>query len=154
MAGTYSKIYIHIVFAVKKRESLIQSTWENQLYQYITGIVQNKGQKMLSINGMPDHIHILIGFKPTCSLSDLVREIKKSSTNFINENKFCSHNFYWQEGYGALSHSHYQLDIAVKYVINQKAHHKTKSFKNEYIEFLNENEIDFQPEYLFEWLEN
>jgi len=101
MSSTYSQIYIQIVFAVKGRQSLIQRSWEEELYKYITGIVQNKGQKMLAINGMPDHIHILIGMKPACNLSDLVREIKKASNGFINEKKFCPFKFEWQEGYGA-----------------------------------------------------
>ena len=100
MAGSYSQIYIHIIFAVKGRESLILYEWEERLYQYITGIVQNKKQKMLAINGMPDHLHILIGIKPSCCLSDLIREIKKSSNDFINEKKLSKFKFSWQEGFG------------------------------------------------------
>lgn len=101
MAGTFSQIYIQVVFAVKGRESLIHSFWEEELYKYITGIVQNKGQKMLAINGMPDHIHFLIGMKPSCCLSDLVREIKKASNEFIKESKLSKYKFQWQVGYGA-----------------------------------------------------
>lgn len=104
MASTYSQIYIQIVFAVKHREALISYDWEERLYQYITGIVQNKGQKMIAINGMPDHIHLFIGMKPSCCLSDLVREIKKSSNDFINENKLSKYKFNWQEGFGAFSY--------------------------------------------------
>ncbi|KAA6327000.1 hypothetical protein EZS27_023964 [termite gut metagenome] len=83
MAGTFSQIYIQVIFAVKNRDALISTTWNIELYKYITGIVQNKEQKMLAINGMPNHIHFLIGMKPSCCLSDLVREIKKSSNAFI-----------------------------------------------------------------------
>ncbi len=101
MSGTFSQIYIQLVFAVKGRNSLISNLWEEELYKYITGIVRNKEQKMLAINGMPDHIHLFIGMKPSCCLSDLVREIKKSSNNFINEKKFTDFKFQWQEGYGA-----------------------------------------------------
>ncbi|WPR72380.1 IS200/IS605 family transposase [Flavobacterium sp. NG2] len=102
--STYSQIYIQIVFAVKNREAQITHEWEEELYKYITGIVQNKGQKIVAINGMPDHIHIFIGMKPSCCLSDLVREIKKSSNSFINEKGFCKYKFEWQEGFGAFSY--------------------------------------------------
>ncbi|MGQ1946754.1 IS200/IS605 family transposase [Geofilum sp. OHC36d9] len=129
MANSYSKIHIHIVFAVKGRESQIKSEWEERLYQYITGIVQNKGQKMLAINGMPDHIHFFIGLRPDCCLSDLIREVKKASNEFINENRLTSSHFYWQEGFGAFSHSHSQIDAVVKYILNQKEHHKKKPLK-------------------------
>ncbi len=152
MPGTFSQIYIQIVFAVKHRESLINSSWEEELFKYITGIVQNKGQKMLAINGMPDHIHFLIGMKPACCLSDLVREIKKSSNGFINEKKLSKFRFQWQEGYGSFSYSHSHLDNVIKYITNQKEHHKNKSFKDEYIDFLNQFEIEHKPEYLFDWI--
>jgi REP element-mobilizing transposase RayT len=153
MSSTYSKIYIQIVFAVKGRQSLIQNSWEEELYKYITGIVQNKGQKMLAINGMPDHIHLFIGMKPSCNLSDLVREIKKSSNGFINEKKFCPFKFEWQEGYGAFSYSHSALDNVIGYIANQKEHHHKKSFREEYVDFLKKFEVEFKEEYLFEWIE-
>ncbi len=153
MPGTFSKICIQIVFAVKGRDSLIHSTWEEELYKYITGIVQNKEQKMLAINGMPDHIHFLIGMKPSCCLSDLVREIKKSTNDLIKEKKLSKFKFQWQEGYGAFSYSHSNLDHVIAYIKNQKEHHKKKTFKEEYIEFLNKFEIEHKPEYLFEWIE-
>ena len=111
MSGTFSQIYIQVVFAVKGRESMIQSSWEEELYKYITGIVKNREQKMLAINGMPDHIHFFIGMRPSCCLSDLVREVKKSSNDFIKEKKFTKFKFQWQEGYGAISYSHSNLDM-------------------------------------------
>ena len=151
--STYSQIYIQIVFAVKNRNGLIANSWEEELYKYITGIVQNKGQKMLAINGMPDHIHILIGMKPSCCLSDLVREIKKSSNSFVKEKGFSKYNFEWQEGYGAFSYSHSSLDNVIEYINNQKEHHKKRSFKEEYINFLEKFNIEFKNEYLFEWIE-
>lgn len=150
--STYSQIYIQVVFAVKGRDSLISKTWEDELYKYITGIITNKGQKLLAINGMPDHIHILIGMKPSCCLSDLVREIKKATNEFIKEKKFTRLNFQWQEGYGAFSYSHSALDNVIAYIGNQKEHHKKKSFKEEYIEFLNKFKIEYKDEYLFEWI--
>ena len=134
--STFSQIYIQVVFAVKNRDALIATSWEERLYQYITGIVQNKGQKMLAINGMPDHIHFFIGMKPSCCLSDLVREVKKASNEMINENKLSKFKFNWQEGYGAFSYSHSHIDNVAKYVMNQKEHHKKISFKEEYIDFL------------------
>jgi REP element-mobilizing transposase RayT len=154
MADTFSKIYIQTVFAVQNRESRIKPTWEEELYKYITGIVQNKGQKMLAINGTLNHIHFLIGMKPTCCLSDLVREIKKSSNTFIKEKKFTSYNFQWQEGFGAFSYSHSQLTDVIQYIANQKEHHKKRTFKEEYLAFLHAFEIEFKDEYLFNWIEN
>jgi putative transposase len=153
MSGTFSQIYLHVVFAVKGRQNLIASTWEEELYKYITGIVTNKGQKMLAITGMPDHIHFLIGQKPSCCLSDLVREVKKSSNEFINARKFTAHKFQWQAGYGVFSYNHSSLDSVVKYIHNQKQHHNKQSFKEEYIEFLNKFEIDYDDQYLFDWLD-
>jgi putative transposase len=151
--STYSQIYIQVVFAVKGRDNLIHQTWEEELYKYISGIVKNKEQKMLAINGMPDHIHFLIGMKPSCALSDLVREIKKSSNEFINKKNFCKHKFQWQEGYGAFSYSHSSLDNVIGYIQNQKEHHQQKSFKDEYIDFLTKFGVDYKHEYLFEWLD-
>lgn len=120
MAGTYSQIYIHVIFAVKGRENLIHPLWEEELYKYITGIVQNKEQKMLAINGMSDHIHFLIGMRPSCCLSDLVREVKKTSTEFIRVKRLLSSPFQWQEGYGAFSYSHSSLNQVISYILNQK----------------------------------
>jgi putative transposase len=151
--STYSQIYIHVVFAVKGRESLIHYSWEEELYKYISGIVKNKEQKMLAINGMPDHIHFLIGMKPSCCLSDLIREIKKSSNDFIREKKFCKHKFQWQEGYGAFSYSNSSINNVIEYIQNQKDHHKKKTFRDEYIDFLTKFEIEFKNEYLFQWIE-
>ena len=151
--STYSQIYIQIIFAVKSRDSLINPSWEEELYKYISGIIKNKEQKMLAINGMPDHIHFFIGMKPSCCLSDLVREVKKSSSDFIKEKKLSKYKFQWQEGYGAFSYSHSNLDNVIRYIENQKNHHKKQTFKDEYIEFLTKFEIEFKNEYLFEWID-
>src|SRR5690606_37107919 len=131
------------------RESLIQREWEERLYQYITGIVRAKEQKLIAINGMPDHIHIFIGMKPACCLSDLVREVKKSSNDFINENKLSKFKFSWQEGYGEFSYSHSQIDAVAKYILNQKEHHRKVKFKEEYVDFLKKFEIEHDEKYLF-----
>jgi len=154
MADTFSQIYIQVVFAVQNRKALILSEWEEELNKYITGIVQNKGQKMLTINGTANHIHFLIGMKPTCCLSDLVREIKKSSVAFIKEKQFSKFQFRWQEGFGAFSYGQSQLSDVIRYIVGQKEHHKKKTFKNEYVAFLRAFEIEFKDEYLFEWLDD
>jgi putative transposase len=150
--STFSQIYIQVVFAVQNRNAMIDLSWEERLYQYITGIVQKKGQKMLAINGMPDHIHFFIGMKANCCLSDLVREVKKASNDMINDNKLSKFKFNWQEGYGAFSYSHSQIDNVVKYVMNQKEHHRKISFKEEYIDFLKKFEIEYDEKYLFDWI--
>lgn len=153
MSSTFSQIYIQIVLAVRNRECVIHPSWEEKLYKYLTGIVKNKDQHLLAINGMPDHIHFLIRIRPSCSLSDLMREIKKSTNEFINEGKFIKHKFYWQEGYGAFSYSQYEVDKIINYIKNQKEHHMKKSFKAEYLSLLHDFQIEFKDEYLFEWIE-
>ena len=153
MTDTFSQLYIQVVFAVKGRESLIKQDWDEQIYKYITGIIRAKEQKVLAINGVEDHIHIFIGIRPTCCISDLVREVKKSSNDFVNDKKFTIKKFSWQGGYGAFSYSHSQLDTVIKYVMNQKEHHKKISFKDEYIDLLKKFEIEFDEKYLFEWLD-
>lgn len=152
MADTFSQIYIQVVFAVQNRNALISHEWEEELYKYITGIVRNKGQKMLAINGTSNHIHFLMGMKPTCCLSDLVREVKKASNVFIKERNFVR-NFQWQEGFGAFSYSHSQLSNVIQYIEKQKEHHRRKTFKEEYLDFLKAFEIEFRDEYLFEWID-
>lgn len=151
--STYSQIYIQVVFAVKNRNALIISSWEDDLYKYMTGIIQNKGQKILAINGIPNHIHFLIGMKPACCLADLVREVKKSSNAFINEKQFCPFKFEWQEGYGAFSYSHSALDNVIAYIMNQKEHHRKISFKEEYKKFLISFNIEHDDKYLFDWID-
>ena len=154
MADTFSQIYIQVVFAVQNRYALIKPDWEEELYKYITGIVQNKGQKMLAINGTLNHIHLFIGMKPTCCLSDLVREVKKASNVFIQERNFTRYNFKWQEGFGAFSYSHSQLTDVIQYIERQKEHHKKRTFKDEYLAFLKAFDIEFKNEYLFEWIDD
>jgi len=153
MTDTFSQLYIQIVFAVKGRESLIKPDWEEQLYKYITGIIRAKEQKVLAINGVEDHIHIFIGIKPTCCISDLIREVKKSSNDFVNDKKFTNKKFSWQGGFGAFSYSHSQLDTVIKYVMNQKEHHKKVSFREEYIDFLQKFEVEYDEKYLFDWID-
>ena len=150
MADTYYQIYIHLVFAVKGRSSLISKNWKEDLYKYITGIISNRSQKLLAINGMPDHIHILIGMKPTCCLSDLVRDVKSGSSKHINDKKWVRGHFDWQNGFGAFSVGHSQLDTMFNYIRNQEEHHRNTTFMEEYIKFLEDNGIEYKSEYLFQ----
>ena len=153
MANTYSQIYIQTVFAVNGRLSLIRPEFKEEIYKYITGIVRNQGQKLIAINGMPDHVHILIGLKPSMALANLVREIKADSSNFVNEKRFVRGKFSWQEGYGAFSYGHSQLDTIIRYIQNQEQHHKRSSFKNEYLTLLRKFDIAFDEKYVFEFIE-
>jgi putative transposase len=153
MPNTYSQIYIQIVFAVKGRQNLIPNKNREELHKYITGIVQNREQKMLSIFCMPDHTHLLVGFKPSISISDLVRDVKAGSSKFISDNRWVNGKFNWQEGFGAFSYSRSQIDTVIKYILNQEAHHEKKTFREEYIDFLKKFEIEYDEKYLFEWIE-
>jgi len=154
MANTFSQIYIQIVFAVKDRKSLIEPEWEIELYKYISGIIRSKNQKTIGINGNSNHIHILFGMLPSCCLSDLVREIKKSSNAFINTKKATHFKFEWQEGFVAFSYSHSQLPRIIRYIENQKQHHSKNTFQEEYLAFLKKNAVEFKHEYLFDWIED
>ncbi len=153
MPNTYTQLFIQIVFTVRGRQNLISEKHREELQKFITGIVANRSQKMLAIYAMPDHIHILVGLKPTISISDLVRDIKAGSSKFINDSRWINGKFNWQEGFGAFSYSRSHLDNVVKYILNQKEHHLKKSFKDEYLQFLKEFEVDFDEQYLFEWIE-
>lgn len=153
MANTYTQIYIHIVFSVKGRQSLIQKSWKEELHKYICGIVSGKEQKVYAIGGIADHIHILVSIKPNIVISDLVRDIKAHSSKWINEKRFVKGKFQWQEGFGAFSYAQSQLDTVIAYVNNQELHHQKKSFRDEYMELLQKFDITFDEKYLFEWIE-
>lgn len=150
MANTYTQLYFHVVFAVKGRLNIIAEEWKEDLYKYISGVVTNKNQKLMVINGRPDHIHLLVGMKPDYNLSDLIRDVKANSSRFINEQKWVSGKFEWQEGFGAFTLGHSQIDVIVKYIKNQEEHHRARTFQEEYIEFLKKYEIEYKPEYIFE----
>lgn len=153
MAGTYSQLYIQVVFAVKGRENLIAKTWKDDLHKYISGIITNKEQKSIIVNGMPDHIHAFIGLSPSMKISDLVRDIKNNSSNFINDRKLVNGRFSWQAGYGAFSYSHSHIENVYNYILNQEEHHKKRSFREEYLELLKKFEIEYNEKYLFEWID-
>lgn len=152
MPNTYSQIYLQFVFAVKHRQSLIPKEHKEELHKYITGIVQNRKAKMIAVHCMPDHAHLFVGFKPVLSISDFVKEVKVASNEFINDKRWMKHHFNWQEGYGVFSYGHSQIDAVAKYVMNQEQHHQKKTFRQEYLAFLEKFQIPFEEQYLFEFL--
>lgn len=152
-AGTFSQIYIQVIFAVKGRQNLIQKTWKDDLHKYMAGIIKGKNQKPIIVNGMPDHIHAFIGLRPAMAISDLVRDIKNNSTNFINDRKLVKGKFSWQDGYGAFSYGHSQIEKVYKYILTQEQHHRKKTFQEEYMDFLKKFEVPFEEKYLFDWIE-
>lgn len=149
MPNTYTQIHIHFVFAVKFRNGLINENFKISLYKYITGIIKNNDHKLLAIGGMPDHIHILIGFRATQSMSDLMKDVKQSSSKWINENKFVNGHFQWQEGFGAFSYSKSQISDVTKYIENQEIHHQKKTFREEYLEILKKVDVEYDEKYIF-----
>lgn len=149
MANTYTQIHIQAVFAVQNRNCIIQNIWKEELYKYITGIIQNHNHKVLAINGMPDHLHILFGMRPTQSLSDLLQDIKGNSSKWINQEGFVEGKFTWQEGYGAFSYSKSNLKTVINYIENQEQHHKKRTFSEEYLDLLSEFEMEYDERYVF-----
>lgn len=154
MAGTYSQINIQVVFAVKGRQNLLQKEWREEVFKYMCGIIKNKGHKPIIVNGVSDHVHVFIGLQPVMALSDLVRDIKNNSTNFINDHTWVKGKFSWQEGYGAFSYSQSQIPYVYNYILNQEQHYSQQTFQKEYFEFLKKFEIEHDVRYVFEWLES
>jgi len=149
MANTYTQIYVQIVFAVQGRQSLIRPQHNDELQKYMTGIISRQGQKLIAINNMPDHFHILVGQTPTVALSDLVRGIKAGSSGFINDRRWVLGRFSWQEGFGAFSYSHSQLDAVIRYIQNQQEHHRRTTFQEEYLDFLKRFNVPHDERYTF-----
>ena len=153
MADTYTQLYIHIIFAVKGRESLVPKQHQEALHQYITRIITHKKQTVIQINSMPDHLHILVGITPDIAISDLVRDIKANSSKWINQKRWVVSRFEWQAGFAAFSYAHSQLDAVVHYIKNQEAHHSRRTFKEEYLEFLKRFDVPYNPRYVFDWVD-
>lgn len=153
MANTYTQLYIQLVFAVAHRDRMIDVSFKETLHKYITGIIQNKANKLIAINAMREHIHIFIGLNPSIAISDLVRDVKIASTNFINDNKWTKGKFNWQEGYGAFSYSHSHIQKVVYYINNQESRHKKTTFREEYISFLKAFNLNYNDQYLFKWFD-
>jgi putative transposase len=153
MANTYTQIYLHIVFAVEGRQSLIQPEHNDELQKYITGIVSAQRHKLIAINNMPDHLHLLVGLRPDAALSDLVRDIKANSSRFITEKRWVAGRFSWQEGFGAFSYSRSHLGKVIRYIENQQRHHAGTSFREEYTEMLEKFGVEFDQRYIFKPLD-
>ncbi|KAA3612325.1 MAG: IS200/IS605 family transposase [Calditrichaeota bacterium] len=153
MAGTFTQIYIQAVIVVEGRANLLQKTWRDEVFKYMAGIVKNKGQKPIIINGVADHVHLFIGLKPSIAISDLLRDIKNNTSNFINAKNWVSGKFSWQEGYGAFSYAHSQMDHVYQYILNQEEHHQKRTFRDEYLEFLKRFEVPHEERYLFKWVD-
>ena len=149
MPNTFTQIHIQFVFAVKYRAALIDGEWKERLHQYITGIFQQQKHKMLQINTMPDHIHIFIGMRPHQSISTIMQIVKSESTKWINDEKLCSRQFAWQEGYGAFSYAKSQVNDVIRYIQNQEIHHQKETFLEEYKKFLTAFEIEWDEQYIF-----
>ena len=150
MIHTYTQIHIQTVFAVQNRLSLINKRWKNDLYAYMTGILQGHGHKLLSIGGVGDHVHMFFGFRPTESLSQLMLEVKRDSSIWINKNRLVLGRFSWQEGYGAFSYSKSQVPVVCHYIENQEIHHRKKSFLEEYLETLEKFGVEYDKKYVFQ----
>jgi len=148
-SGTYSQLYIQTVFAVKYRAFLVKPEWRERLHQYITGIIQERGNKLLSIYAMPDHIHIFFGLRPSQCIADLMRDVKAFSSKWINDQRFLTTRFEWQNGYGAFSYSRQQISQLITYIEGQELHHWKISFRDEFRQVLKEFDIAYDEKYIF-----
>lgn len=153
MANTYNQIFIHLVFAVKYRDAIISQSWRQELYNYMTGLIGTRGHKVYAIGGMSDHIHILMSMSPKQSISELVLEVKRASTLWIKEKGYVRCQFAWQEGYGAFSYGKSQIDNVVRYIQNQETHHAKRSFRDEYVSFLNLFNVEYDEKYIYREME-
>jgi putative transposase len=151
--GVFTQLYTHIVFAVKYRERLLKKEIRPEVFSYISGIISNRKHKSIIINGVTDHIHLLIGLNPNDKISDLVATIKRSSSTLINQQNWFRGKFQWQEGYGGFSYSRSQLEKVYRYIENQEPHHKKHSFRQEYIKLLENFKIEYNEKYLFEFFD-
>jgi putative transposase len=149
--GTFTQMYVQLVFAVKFKDSVLHKSIRNRVFEYMSGIITQQKHKSIIINGVSDHVHILFGMNPAISVSDTVHDLKRNSSLFINNEKLCFGKFAWQEGYGGFTYSRSQINGIYKYIENQEIHHKKKSFKEEYIEFLKKFEIKYDQRFLFEF---
>ncbi|MGD2034194.1 MAG: IS200/IS605 family transposase [Bacteroidales bacterium] len=151
--GTFTQLYVHLVFAVKFRDKILTKTIRKDVFKYMSGILSNLKHKSIIINGVSDHVHILFGLNPSVSISDTVHSLKRSSSLYINNENLCKGKFAWQEGYGAFTCNRKQLENTYKYIENQESHHSIKPFKKEYIEFLEENDIQYDKQFLFDFFD-
>lgn len=147
--STFRQIYYQIVFSTKHRKPVLNIEHEDELYKYIWGIVKNKNCKLYRINGMPDHIHLFTDLHPSVSLSSFVKDIKVSSNLWIKQSGLFPDFEEWQSGYGAFTYSEREKDVIINYIKNQKEHHKTESFEDEYKNLLKFHGVEFDEKYLW-----
>ncbi len=153
MANTYTQINIHMIFVVQSRQTLLHKDIRERVFKYIYGILKESNHYPLAVNGYSDHVHTFFELNPSSSVSEIARIVKSNSSKWLNENKFLAHKFHWQTGYGAFSYSRSQRDKVINYVMTQEEHHRRKTFKEEYIELLEGYNIQYKPEYLFDWID-
>jgi len=153
MANTFTQINIHLIFAVQGRENILRNSFRENLFKYIHGILRESKQYPLAVNGYLDHVHAFFELNPINSVSDIARIVKANSSKWINENKFVRNKFHWQKGYGAFSYSRSQRDNVIKYIMEQEKHHKKKTFREEYLEFLKAFNVKYDERYLFKWID-
>lgn len=153
MANTYTQLNVHAIFAVKGRENLLATNFRTNVFEYIAGILRNKNQYPLAVNGHKDHVHIFFELNPSASVADVMEMVKANSSKWINENHFVKGKFEWQRGYGCFTYSRSQRDSVIRYLMDQENHHKSITFREEYLELLNKNEIQYDERYLFEFYE-
>ena len=154
MANTYTQIYIHAVFAVEGRQSLIAPEHKIEIYKYMTTVIQDQKNKVMVINGMPDHVHLLIGLNPVIALSDLVRDAKAAASSLINDKAWVRGHFNWQRGFGAFSCSKSQVPRVATYIEDQERHHSKRSFRDEYEALLKKFDVEYDPKYLFTYIDD
>jgi len=149
--GTFTQMYVQLVFAVKNRDAVLKEDIRKRVFEYMSGIITNMKHKSMIINGTSNHVHILFGLNPSVSVSDTVHDIKRSSSLFINTEKLCPCRFSWQEGYGGFTYSRSQIADVYSYIENQEPHQKKRSFREEFIDILTKNEIEFDQKFLFDF---
>jgi REP element-mobilizing transposase RayT len=153
MANSFKQIYVHVIFAVKGRQSLLKNEHREELHKYMTGIVKERECKLVAINSVSDHLHLMLAYNPKVVLADVIRDLKAFSSKMMNERGWFEREFHWQNGYGAFSVSPSQADTVVRYIANQEEHHRKKTFREEFVEFLKNSGIEFDPKYLFDPIE-
>jgi REP element-mobilizing transposase RayT len=152
MANTYHQVYLQTVFAVKYREAVIDKSWKPKLSGVIGNLINESGCKTIIVNGVEDHVHCFLGLKPVVSISELMKTVKAKSSKYVNDNNLTKNRFEWQEGYGVFSYSHSHIDKVYKYIANQEEHHRKQTFREEYLEFLDNFKVPYEGRYIFEEL--
>ncbi|NOU45893.1 MAG: IS200/IS605 family transposase [Bacteroidales bacterium] len=152
--GTFTQLYVQLVFAVKNREAILHKSIRNRIFEYMSGIITQMNHKSIIVNGVSNHVHIFIGLNPTKTISETVHDIKRSTSLFINDEKLCPYKFAWQDGYGGFTHSRSQIHDVYQYILNQEEHHKKQTFRDEYIQYLKKFEIEYDERFLFDFLDD